>query len=325
MPGGRGEGSPLAAVSEAPVIETAGLTKDFGRLRAVDQLSLSVARGELFGFLGPNGAGKSTTIRMLLGLVRPTAGSASLFGLPVRGERLQIARRVGAIVEKPVFYDYLSGWRNLKLFSDLSGGVAADQIEHALKTVGLWGRERDRVGAYSQGMRQRLGLARALLPEPELLVLDEPASGLDPEGLAEVRDLLRRLAQERGITVFLSSHLLHEVEQICTDVGVISRGRLIARGKVPDLLGDTSQRLRIEVDAPARALEIIRRLDFCHTPTMHPSSVEVSTTREQVPRLNAILVQSGLSVYALVPQRRSLEELYLTVMQEDETANAIAS
>ncbi len=312
------------APSNEVVVETRGLTKEFGRLRAVDRLTLQVRRGEVFGFLGPNGAGKSTTIRLLLGLVRPTAGQAFLLGLPVARRRLEIAPRVGALVEEPAFYDHLSAWRNLELFASLSGGAEREQIETVLGLVGLGDRARDKVSKYSHGMRQRLGLAAALLPAPELLILDEPASGLDPAGLADVRDLLRRLAHQQGVTVFLSSHLLHEVEQICTDVGVVSRGRLVARGKVDELLGSGEQRVRAEVDAPARALAIARELDFVRDPTADQHALELTVERRKAAQVNAVLVQAGISVYSLVPERMSLEDLYLRVMEENEHEGPVA-
>ena len=195
-------------------IQTSGLTKRFRRQTAVQGLDLQVERGQSFGFLGPNGSGKSTTIRMLLGLVRPSEGSAAIFGHDVRRHGLAARARVGAMVETPAFYGSMSGRDNLRLFGRLSGSVTQSDIEESLRIVGLSARADDRVKAYSHGMKQRLGIASALTPRPDLVILDEPTNGLDPEGVSEVRGLIRSLTSQHGMTVFLSSHLLHEVEQV---------------------------------------------------------------------------------------------------------------
>ncbi|HKN82553.1 MAG TPA: ATP-binding cassette domain-containing protein, partial [Pyrinomonadaceae bacterium] len=209
---------------------TENLTKRFGARTAVDRLTIQVERGDIYGFLGPNGAGKSTTLRMLLGLVRPTSG---VIKFPVRAsswEYLQARSRVGAIIETPAFYENFSGRRNLQLLASLSGGVQKNQVEEVLRIVGLHDRARDPVKTYSYGMRQRLGIAQALLPMPELIVLDEPTNGLDPQGIQQTRELIRRLRNDFRLTVFLSSHLLTEIEQLCNRVGIIHEGRLLYEG-----------------------------------------------------------------------------------------------
>ena len=297
-------------------IRTRGLTKDFGRLRAVDGLDLEVRRGEVFGFLGPNGAGKTTTIRMLLGLIRPTEGDAELLGVSVRRDRLQALRRVGAMVEVPAFYEHLSGRRNLQLFAALSGGATRQRIDEVLLTVGLMGRDRDKVGAYSHGMKQRLGLANALLPGPELLVLDEPATGLDPQGMREVRDLVRKLGEERGMTIFLSSHLLHEVEQICSHVGMIRDGKLIACGPVAELLGRDTQEATLLVDDSRLAAEVLAREKYVQVLRVEDGRLRFQCELGRFADVNQALVARGLRVSALVPEKTSLEELYLSVMGE---------
>lgn len=214
------------------VLETIGLSKNFRSRRAVDILSLQVREGDVYGFLGPNGAGKSTTIRMLTGLVRPNSGTARLLGHDVCTEHVQAAQNIGALVEMPAFYKYMSARENLKILSRLSGSCDIKRIDQVLDTVGLLDRANDKIKTFSHGMVQRLGIAQALLPNPKLVILDEPTSGLDPQGMKDVRELILRLAKEEKMTVFLSSHLLHEVEQVCTRVGIINRGKLIAEGDV---------------------------------------------------------------------------------------------
>ena len=302
------------------VITTSGLTKRYGRRLAVDGLDLEVGRGQIFGFLGPNGAGKSTTIRMLLGLIRPNGGEAWVLGARVPGERLRVAARVGALAESPAFYEHLSGRRNLELLSRLSGSCERGRIDRALELVGLADRQNDKVGAYSHGMRQRLGIAQALLPKPELVILDEPATGLDPQGLAEVRELMRLLRDEEGMTIFLSSHLLHEVELICTDVGVVSRGRLVKRGTVEELLRRPESQVEVAVDDPARAAQVAGGLSFVSRAEVANGHVRVSVIGDAAADLNRELVAAGLRVSALSPARSTLEEIYLTLMAEAEDA-----
>lgn len=240
------------ALSQEQVISTAGLTKAFDRLMAVDDLHLEVLRGDVFGFLGPNGAGKTTTIRMLLGLIRPTAGSISLFGLDNAAHRREILPRVGAIVETPVFYPYLSGVDNLRVVAAASGmrlGRANQaRIDEVLDLVDLGARAGDAYRKYSLGMKQRLAIGAALLTDPELILLDEPTNGLDPAGVHEVRQLILRLASI-GKTIFLSSHILHEIQQVCSRVAILQKGRLIKQGNVQELLSE-GKRLVVRLGTP---------------------------------------------------------------------------
>ncbi|MGH9823690.1 MAG: ABC transporter ATP-binding protein, partial [Blastocatellia bacterium] len=229
-----------------PVLETQALTKKFGRRYAVDGLCLQVLRGDIFGFLGQNGAGKSTTIRMVLGLVRPTSGKITLLGADMGRVPLKALRRTGAIVESPAFYDRLSGRQNLRMLSAMSGGAAPKKIDEILDIVGLRARAADPVRVYSHGMRQRLGIAQALLPDPEFVILDEPTDGLDPQGIHEVRSLITRLRDDMGLTVLLSSHMLHEVEQICNRVAIIDQGKMLYQGTIEEIVGkDRIVKLRV--------------------------------------------------------------------------------
>lgn len=298
-------------------IRTRGLTKRFGARTAVDGLDLEVVRGQTFGFLGPNGSGKSTTIRMLLGLIRPTGGEAFVRGYSVSRERLKALARVGALVETPAFYPFLTARENVRLFGMLSAPVSERQVESALRTVGLDGRMDDRVRTFSHGMKQRLGLACALVAEPELVILDEPTNGLDPEGVREVRELIRSLAETREMTVFLSSHLLHEVEQVCTHVAVISRGRLQASGPVSELVRSQSAGVEFEVDRPDAALEVFRRFVRPDALSVEGRRVRVRVDESEVPGLNRALVTNGVDVSAIERRRRTLEDFYMGVMRQE--------
>jgi ABC-2 type transport system ATP-binding protein len=292
------------------VLQTDLLTKKYRRRVVVDRLSLTVERGDVFGFLGQNGAGKSTTLRMVLGLVRPSSGRVHVLGHEMARRRRAALKRVGAIIEAPAFYENFSGRQNLRMLAAMSGGATTRAVEEVLELVGLRARARDPVRVYSHGMRQRLGIAQALLPSPELIILDEPTDGLDPQGLAEVRDLIRRLRDERGLTLILSSHLLHEVEQICNRVAIIDGGRLLYQGAVQDLIAQ-GQRIRLKTDRLNDAFEFLvndRRLSVTRN---GDQSLYLQVADEEVPDINALLVQKGFRVMEISAQRESLEEVFL--------------
>ena len=295
-------------------LETQSLTKKYGRRVVVEQLSLVVERGEIFGFLGQNGAGKSTTIRMVLGLVRPTGGSVRLLGYDLLRHRLGALQRVGAIIDTPAFYDNLSGWQNLIMFAALSGGAKRGRIEAVLESVGLRERAGDPVRVYSHGMRQRLGIAQALLPNPEFIILDEPTDGLDPQGISDMRCLIRRLVDESGLTVMLSSHLLHEVEQICDRIAIIDRGRLLYQGSLDQLIGK-DRVVKLTVDRLEEAYQLLSSNSELSLSRNGSQSLYVRTTAEQIPRLNALLVGRGIRVHELSPQRETLEQVFLRLTQ----------
>jgi ABC-2 type transport system ATP-binding protein len=299
--------------SAQPALRAIALSKAYGKRLAVDHLDLQVDRGELFGFLGPNGAGKTTTIRMALGLIAPTNGSVEILGLEVRHNRSKVLPRVGALVESPALYGYLSGRNNLRAFGDLLGGVPAKRIDEVLDIVSLTGRDKDKVKVktYSMGMKQRLGLAVALLNDPDLLILDEPANGLDPAGIVEMRDLLRALAAE-GKTVFVSSHVLSEVQQICTRVAIINHGKLIRLAPVTELL-DAPGEFEIKVDSPD-ALVVALRLQ----PWGQEARVEHGLVISRAPEgrgreLIAFLVQNGHQPDSVAERQRDLEDIFLSL------------
>jgi ABC-2 type transport system ATP-binding protein len=297
------------------VLQTDLLTKKYRRRLVVDRLSLTVERGDVFGFLGQNGAGKSTTLRMILGLVRPSSGRVHVLGHDMARRPRAALKRVGAIVEAPAFYENFSGRQNLRMLAAMSGGATTRAVEEVLELVGLRARAKDPVRVYSHGMRQRLGIAQALLPNPELIILDEPTDGLDPQGLAEVRDLIRRLRDERGLTVILSSHLLHEVEQICNRVAIIDGGQLLYQGPVQDLIAQ-AQRIRLKTDRLNDAFELLvndRRLSVIRN---GDQSLYLQVPDEEVPDINALLVQKGFRVMEISAQHESLEEVFLRLTRE---------
>jgi ABC-2 type transport system ATP-binding protein len=297
-------------VQQQLAIHTTGLTRRFGDLVAVEDLELRVPRGSIYGFLGPNGAGKTTTIRMLLGLIRPHAGQVRLFGRPLREERMALMRRVGALVESPSLYPHLTGRENLEVTRRLIGG-SHRQVERALATVNLTRAADRRVKGYSTGMRQRLALALALLGEPELLILDEPTNGLDPAGIREMRQFLRRLPQAYGVTVFLSSHLLGEVEQVATHVGIVGQGRLLFQGTPEALQAQLEDRVTLGVDRPDEAARLLSRAGWSvHRNGTQRLHVAVNG-RSDVTLINAHLVQSGLNVFHLNLEQPSLEDVFL--------------
>ena len=291
-------------------LETEELTKRFGARTAVDRLTMRVERGDIYGFLGPNGAGKSTTLRMLLGLVRPTSG---VIKFPVRGsswEYLRARSRVGAIIETPAFYENFSGRRNLQLFASLSGGVAKKRVEEVLEIVELRDRARDPVKVYSYGMRQRLGIAQALLPTPDLIILDEPTNGLDPQGIQQTRNLIRRLRDEFKLTLLLSSHLLTEIEQLCNRVGIIHEGRLLYEGGPEALVAPTNM-YKVRVDDLSRAFDLLTRESGVTVSRNGNSFLHIDAGAESIPAVNALLVGHGIKVFELSPAQETLEEAFL--------------
>lgn len=296
------------------VLETKSLGKRFGDRWAVDDLNLVIRRGDVFGFLGPNGAGKSTTIRMILSLIRPTTGTVMLFGRALRGHRGEVLQRVGGLVEAADFYLYLSARRNLEIVAGLRGGVREQDIDRVLDVVGLAGRADEKLKTYSHGMKQRLGIAQALLGDPEFIVLDEPTTGLDPQGIKEVRELIGRLSHDRGMTVFLSSHLLHEIEQTAASMAIINRGKLVVQGKVTDILNQADLGVRIESDRPDRTAEVVAALPYARAVERRDWVVHVTLPRERLAEVNRLLVQMGIGVRAFVP-RRSLEDYFLAITE----------
>lgn len=290
------------------MIQIDHITKFFKKIRAVEDLSLSVARGEVFGFLGPNGAGKTTTIGIILGLTYPTAGQVRILGQKITPLRTEALRKVGALVESPALVPYLSARKNLALLAQLYPDLPAGRIDEVLKLVGLADVGERPARQFSLGMKQRLGLALALLNQPELLILDEPTNGLDPAGMHEIRLLIRSLA-DQGTTIFLSSHLLHEMELICDRVAVIQHGRLLAQGAVSDLLGNTRERVQIVTREPERAAEILRENIADATIQVNADSIELQGMTSEDAMYQ--LVHHGLTPQEVRVVRPDLESAFL--------------
>jgi ABC-2 type transport system ATP-binding protein len=301
-------------MSAAPPIEARGLVKRYGHITAVDDVDLNVKAGDVYGYLGPNGAGKTTSLRMLLGLIRPDAGSARLFGRDPLEEGARALDGVAGFVEAPRFYPYMSGRRNLEMAAALDGDGAAGRIDEALDTVDLADRAGDKVGGYSHGMRQRLGIAGALLRDPRLLLLDEPTTGLDPGGMRDMRALIKRLAGQ-GITVLLSSHLMGEVEELCDRVAIVGNGRVLYEGSLPELIATTAGRYELRTTDDVYAAELAAR---------HPEVTEVETIDRgvafsadegAVAKLSIALGMAGVGIQSLQARTATLEELFFRMTE----------
>jgi ABC-2 type transport system ATP-binding protein len=299
------------------IIEVKGLQKSFGAFEAVKNVSFTVNKGDVFGFLGPNGAGKSTTMRCMLSLIKPNAGDIRIFGKNLFEERNAILAKVGSIVEKPDFYKYLSALKNLEIFARVSGAqVSQRDIHETLDFVGLLGREKDKVGGFSHGMRQRLGIAQTLLHRPELIILDEPTTGLDPQGIIEVRDLILRLKNEQNKTVILSSHQLAEIELVANRMVIINKGQTIIEGSVAELMNAQETLLHIELthNSEGAAVLIQEILPLVKVHVSSPKTLELNLEKKLIPLLNNKLVQAGFEVVALEPKRK-LEDFFIQMTQ----------
>jgi len=297
------------------VVRTEHLTKHYGKLVAVDDLNLEVHRGEIFGFLGPNGSGKSTTMCMMLGLIAPTSGNIEIFGLNVKSNLADILRKIGAVMESPGFYPYLSGWDNLKVFARISRNITDNRMKEVLKLIDLADRAQDKFSGYSQGMKQRLAIACALLHDPEFIIFDEPTNGLDPAGMKEIRELLIRLGQE-GKTIFLNSHLLHEVEQVCDHVAIIKKGKVIASGVPDDLIkhGDT---LQIRVTDTDKTIAILNEEDWVSSVTREGDLLILKAPTERAVDISALLAKHGVFVSEMKAREDSLESFFLELTEEE--------
>lgn len=296
------------------VIQISSLSKRFKDLLAVDELELHVNRGDVFGFLGPNGAGKSTTIRMMLSLVSPTSGTINIFGKSLLENRKEILTNIGAIVEKPDFYQYLPAIKNLEILAKISGKeVSSKRIIELLDLVGLKDRAKSKVKTYSHGMKQRLGIAQALLHDPELIVLDEPTTGLDPQGMKEIRDLILRLSKDENKTIFLSSHILSEIELVANRMIIINKGKKIVEGEVSNLLNSNKVKVTVEVENIVTVKNILETTKWLNQiESISANKINFNLEQNEIPLLNKFLVENGIMVNALVPVR-SLEDYFLNI------------
>lgn len=298
---------------EQPIVKLQNVTKKIGNRTIIDRLTLDIPLGEVFGFLGPNGSGKTTTIRMMVGLMSLTDGEITISGHSITKQYEKAIRHVGAIVENPEMYKYLSGYDNLIHYARMIPGITEHRVHEVVKLVGLEGRIRDKVKTYSLGMRQRLGVAQAILHKPQLLILDEPTNGLDPAGIRELRDYLRLLSKEEGIAVFVSSHLLSEMELMCDRVAIIQNGKLIdvrtIRGEHADKVNN---RIVIEVDRPQGALEVLQAAGRSGE-LEGENALAVEADKESTAAINASLVSAGIKVYGIRAQVKTLEDQFLEV------------
>jgi ABC-2 type transport system ATP-binding protein len=304
-------------MNQEPIIVVKGLQKNFGAFTAVKDVSFTVNKGDVFGFLGPNGAGKSTTMRCMLSLIKPNAGQIDIFGKNLFEARNEILAQVGSIVEKPDFYKYLSARKNLEIFARISGADVSQQtILETLDFVGLSGREKDKVGGFSHGMRQRLGIAQTLLHQPELIILDEPTTGLDPQGIIEVRDLILRLKNEQNKTVILSSHQLAEIEHVANRMVIINKGQTIIEGSVSELMNAQDTLVSVELlERSNEALQLLQqKFPSIKVEVISPKTLELNVERKLIPAINAALVNGGFAVVALEP-KRTLEDFFIQMTQ----------
>lgn len=295
------------------VIQVHQLSKHFGTLKAVNELSFNVKEGEVFGFLGQNGSGKSTTIRMLLSLIHPTSGTIEIFGKPLEANRAQILEEIGAIIERPDLYPYLTAKEHLQLFAKLrSKQVTSNAIEATLKKVGLLDRAKDKVQSFSLGMKQRLGIAIALVHNPSLIILDEPTNGLDPQGINDIRNLIKHLSKEEGKTVLVSSHLLSEIEQMATQILIIHKGQKVAEGPIQKLLDPNKMIVHLKTTNDAYTLQVILSGSFSNYLIHRAEGIYLSIPTYEIPLLNQSLVNAGVGLIGL-ESRNALEDYFLQV------------
>ena len=300
-------------MSSEPIVSLRNVTKQIGRTTIIDNLTLNVPQGEIFGFLGPNGAGKTTTIRMMVGLMSITKGEILIKGKNIKNEFEQAIRYVGAIVENPEMYKFLSGYHNLIHYARMVPGITKDRIDEVVKLVRLENRIHDKVKKYSLGMRQRLGVAQALLHRPALLILDEPTNGLDPAGIRELRDYLRYLTRTEGITVIVSSHLLSEMELMCDRVAILQQGKLVNVKSIQDLVGSSekAQTYLIEATPIEAALAAIRDMAGVGEVKASPEGLQIVTDRDCIPEILEALIRMKIRIYGIRVQRQSLEDRFL--------------
>jgi len=300
------------------IIEIKNLTKKFKDVTAVNKLNFNVYAGDVFGFLGPNGAGKSTTIRMMLSLIFPSKGEINIFGKSLLKSKKEILKNIGAIVEKPDFYVYLSAYKNLEILGKLSEiTITKNQIMNLLEFVGLDKRANSKVKTFSHGMKQRLGIAQALIHDPELIILDEPSTGLDPQGMKEIRDLIIHLSKEKNKTILLSSHILNEVEQVANRMIIINKGQTIVEGNVFDLLNN--QKIKVVIEFTDSQLEVIKQILSLTSwnesiQNIDKNKITFLLSQNEIPLLNKYLVENGISILSIIPIR-SLEEYFLKITE----------
>lgn len=301
---------------EKELVRVSGLSKSFKGFKALDNVSFSVFKNDVFGFLGPNGAGKSTSLRCMLSLIKPDSGSVEIFGKPLNKNRSEILKNIGSIIEKPDFYTYLSAKKNLELIARVSGkNVSRSEILDIIDFVGLNGRESSKFKTFSHGMKQRLGIAQALMHNPELIILDEPTTGLDPQGIIDIRNLILKLSQQQGKTVILSSHQLSEIELIANRMVIINKGKTVIEGKVSELLNNEQMLVKIQVDKPKKCLEIIKAsFNQISEAKAIDEEVEMVMNPKLIPEINQLITKNDIRVFA-IEQKKKLEDYFIKTIQ----------
>jgi ABC-type multidrug transport system ATPase subunit len=302
-------------MEEEKIIEVSHLVKYYGKFKAVDDASFDVFRGDVYGFLGPNGAGKSTTIRTILSLIKPTSGQIKVFGKDIATHRNYILQRIGCIVEKPDFYNYLSAEKNLEVFARISGvNITRKKIHEMIEFVGLKGREKDRLRSYSHGMKQRLGIAQTLMHDPELIILDEPTTGLDPQGIIDIRNLILQLKNEHNKTILLSSHILSEIELIANRMVIINKGKIVVQGPVTDLLNAQDMIVSFHLDNVDKARQLVQASMLnIEIESVNGHSLLLHISQEKIPVLNKLFCENGIGVYS-IEAKRKLEDYFLKLI-----------
>ncbi|MDF2923106.1 MAG: transporter ATP-binding protein [Paenibacillaceae bacterium] len=304
-----------------PIVQLQNVTKRIGSKTIIDKLTFNVPRGEVFGFLGPNGAGKTTTIRMMVGLMSISEGDILIGGHSIRTQFEKAVKQVGAIVENPEMYKYLSGWNNLVHYARMVPGITRHRIQEIVHMMGLENRIHDKVKTYSLGMRQRLGVAQAVLHKPALLILDEPTNGLDPAGIRELRDYLRRLSQEEGVSVIVSSHLLSEMELMCDRVAIIQNGRLVDVRLTKDFMADGGRKSVVfEVSDVVQAQQVLASNNSDFSTELQKEGIVLELDREEVAEVTALLVHAGVKIYGIKLITKSLEDKFLEMTGSDQIA-----
>ena len=300
------------------IIEVHNLSKSFKGKKIIEDISFNVKKGDIFGFLGPNGSGKTTTIRMLVNLIYPDGGHITIDGYDLRRDFKNAINVLGAIVETPKFYPYLSGRKNLELMANLSGNVSKGRVDEVLAEVGLKERSKDKVGTYSLGMKQRLGIANALLNNPKIVILDEPTNGLDPQGMKEIRDLVTNLAMEKNITFFISTHLLHEVEMICNRVAILNKGKIIATGKVKELLNINHEIIEVCTSQGEKSIDILNNLEYVKEINKSSRGIMLKIDKGYSYKINKILINNLVDVEYIIPNNQSLESYFINLINGEE-------
>lgn len=300
---------------DTKILELENLTKTYGQRRAVDNVSLTVNAGEVYGFIGPNGAGKTTTIRLIVGLAAISSGEIRVCGYSIKKDFENAMRNIGGIIENPELYDYLTGMQNLELFAGLYKGITKEQIYKVITLVGLENRIHDRVRKYSLGMRQRLGIAQSLLHSPKILILDEPTNGLDPSGIREMRDLLKKLAHQQGVAIFISSHILSEMQLICDRAAIIDKGKLIKVLTLEELNTNASGRFVIKTDNPKKAVTLLKA-DYPETLQTDNGFISINASEQDIPAVLKVLINKNISVYQVKPVTENLESMFLDATKD---------